>query len=116
MQTKVELDAVNAAINKLPYVAELTDDWRPIDEWGGDCDSYATAKMLKLYQLGWPIESMRLAECKINAGGLHCVLLVDLDGETWNLDNRYPFPKLKDFTPYTWTRIQIAGTPDWETA
>jgi len=116
MPTREELNRINAEVNKLPYVAELTDDWRPIDQWGGDCDSFATAKMLALYKAGWRVTDMRLAECEIPSGGSHCVLLVDCDGETYALDNRRPVPVLMEQTGYTFTRIQVAGTPNWEVA
>ena len=116
MPTFDEIKRINAEVNKQPYVAELTDDWRPIDQWGGDCDSYATAKMLALYKAGWPVDVMRLAECEIPGGGSHCVLLVDCDGETYVLDNRRAEPVLMEQAGYTWKRIQVAGTPDWEFA
>lgn len=116
MPTREELAHVNSLVNKLPYVAELTDDWRPIDQWGGDCDSFATAKMLALHKLGWPITVMRLAECKTELGGMHAVLLVDCDGETLVLDNRRAEMVPMERCGYTFTRIQVAGKPDWEFA
>ena len=61
--TFADLNLVNAKVNLLPYVTEVGDDWTPITETGGDCDSYATAKYERLVQMGWPRERLRLATC-----------------------------------------------------
>lgn len=122
MQTREELARINAEFNAIPYRAELTDNWTPatlgimgiLD--GSDCDSYATAKMQALHKAGWPVDVMRLAECKTETGGLHAVLLVDYAGQTLVLDNRRPEMVLMEHCGYTFTRIQVAGTPKWEFA
>lgn len=115
MQTYQQLDLINSAINKLPYQSELSDDWRPIDEWGGDCDSYATRKLLELHKAGWDLQTynIRLAVCNTELQEAHAVLLVDFEGETYCLDNRYAKLKLKDMLPYQWVKEQVAGTPEW---
>lgn len=112
-----ELRAVNAEINKVPYMQELQDDWRPAQTDfigllnGADCDSYATAKMLRLVHDGWPVEGLRLMVCKTEGGGDHCVLLADFDGETYVLDNRRPEPTLMDLVQYQWIEVQDASSP-----
>lgn len=112
-----DLNLVNAKVNLLPYADEVGDDWSPITEAGGDCDSYATAKYERLIALGWPREWLRLATCWVeNNLGYHAVLLADLDGQTWVLDNRHPYPVEYHLLPYTWHKLQIAGTPRWELA
>ncbi len=112
---KAELTAVNAEFNALPYATEAADDWTPMAA-EGDCDSYATAKFARLVSLGWPIASLRLATCFVETGEYHAVLLADLNGQTYVLDNRYPLPMPYDMLPYKWDRLQVAGTQMWENA
>ena len=86
-----EIKRINAEVNKVPYMRELREDWRPVSMDivgminGADCDSYATAKMLALVKAGQPLNTLRLAICKTETGGEHCVLLVDDADETWHL-------------------------------
>ena len=122
------LDAVNNEVNKEPYANELRDDWTPIDSkknfQGDDCDSYATAKLQKLHELGVPLSEMRLATCQVEVRKLvwidHAVLLVEVDGKTVVLGNPIPGQpdSLKvtpyDLLPYKWIKLQIAGTPNFE--
>ncbi len=112
------LATVNRRINAFPYRAdpEAFDDWSPINETGGDCDSYAVAKYRSLIAEGWNAGPLRLATCRVETGEYHAVLLADVDGETWVLDNRYPYPMRYADLPYEWDRLQIAGTPKWEAA
>lgn len=115
MPTKEELTQVNHEFNKLPYIADIGDDWTPITKAGDDCDSYATAKFEELVNRGWPSENLRLATCWTeNNLGYHAVLLADLDGQTWVLDNRYPYPMEYNLLPYTWDKVQVAGTQHWQ--
>lgn len=117
-----DIARINAEINKVPYLKELSEDWRPtstsaLDKMNGaDCDSYATGKLVELHKAGMPLADMRLMECNDENGGLHCVLLVDFDGDTYVLDNRYAEPMLMERVPYKWLRVQVAGTPNWEVA
>ena len=109
-----DLQLVNAKVNLLPYKAEVGDDWNPITEEGDDCDSYAMEKLRRLLDHGWPISALRLATCYVETGEYHAVLLADLDGQTWVLDNRHPHPMEYNLLPYTWHRLQVAGTQEWE--
>ena len=117
-----DLKIVNTKVNLLPYVSEVGDDWSPITESGGDCDSFATAKMQRLIQYGWPEKSMRLATCFVEpqAGTkpnrYHCVLLVDFNDTTYVLDNRYPYPMEYDLVPYEWHKIWSYDLNAWEWA
>jgi predicted transglutaminase-like cysteine proteinase len=111
-----ELRLVNAKVNLLPYKSEVDEDWSPITEEGGDCDSYATEKYRRLVAAGWPKSALRLATCVTETGGYHAVLLADLGEETWVLDNRYPHPMEHALLPYKWDKFQIAGTQQWERA
>ena len=112
-----DLRLVNAKVNMLPYKADPGgDDWKPITEAGGDCDSYATEKYRRLVALGWPKSALRLATCWVETGEYHAVLLADLDGQTLVLDNRYPHPMEHDLLSYKWDKLQVAGTQQWEKA
>lgn len=115
-----DLDAVNDSVNLLPYVAdpEALDDWSPITDAGGDCDSYAVAKLRRLVALGWPVERLRLACCYVETGEYHAVLLVSAPEGDLMLDNRQPRPvpagDVVSLLGYRTDRIQrVGGTLDW---
>lgn len=117
-----DLEIVNTEVNLLPYAAEVDDDWTPITEEGGDCDSYAMAKLQRLVQYGWPERSLRLACCFVERSAgtkpnrYHCVLLVDFEGQTYVLDNRYPHPMEYDLLPYEWHKFWNHDLNAWEWA
>jgi len=117
-----DLKVVNTKVNLLPYVSEVGDDWSPITDAGGDCDSFAMAKLQRLVQYGWPERSLRLACCFVEPSAgvkcdrYHCVLLVDFEGQTYVLDNRYPYPMEYDMVPYEWHRIWSHDLNAWEWA
>lgn len=115
-----DLKLINTKINMCPYKSDperygVAEFWDEIDGDGGDCDDYAVAKLQELKRRGMPVSAMRLATCYVETGEYHCVLLIDLDGQTWVLDNRYPLPMEYQLLPYRFDRIQIAGTQEWET-
>lgn len=110
-----QLRSVNSHFNSFPYKSEVVDDWTPIIT-AGDCDSYATAKFEALSKLGWSVLALRLATFWVETGDYHLVLLADLDGQTWVLDNRYDLPMEYQLLPYKKHLIQIAGTQEWELA
>jgi len=90
-----ELEAVNAEVNALPYVADPTrwgadEFWAEIDQAGGDCEDFSIAKRNRLLALGFPAKPLRLATCQTETGEGHAVLTVDTDQGTLVLDNRFP--------------------------
>lgn len=112
----MKLEQVNSEINLLPYKADPPDDdnWDPIDSSGGDCDSYAMAKLRRLLELGWPIERLRLACVYVEppSRGYHAVLVVRTDDGERVLDNRQNHPCSLDELErigYTPDRIQESG-------
>lgn len=118
-----DLKLANTTINQHPYKTEIADDWTPIDAAGGDCDSYATAKLQRLVQQGWPERSLRLACCFVEPSAAadkrdryHAVLLADWDGQTWVLDNRYPLPMEYQMLPYEWHKFWSHDLNAWEYA
>ena len=130
MLTFDEITRINAEVNKVPFMrGMLGDTWDQATTdfmgmlSGANCNSYATAKMQKLYQAGQPIDTLRLMMCNHPNDprgplpeGNHVCLLADCDGETYILCNTLPEPTLMERVPYEWKRIQVAGTPDWEFA
>ena len=109
------LKVVHFEANKEAYVTEIgPDKWTPfLPGCGSDCDSYATYKMQKLFDLGWQLLDMRLATCWTETGEYHCVLLVELNGQSWVLDNRQTYPTRSQDLDYEWHKIQVPGTQDW---
>ena len=116
MITFADIERINSEVNKLPFVNEIGDDWTPITDEGGDCDSYATSKYEKLVALGCPKDILRLATCWVETGEYHAVLLVNYEEQTWVLDNRHPYPTEYQLLPYKWHKLQDAGTSKWEYA
>lgn len=97
--TYSDLVIVNARGNEFPYKTEAGDDWTP---WGEekDCDSYMSWKHWTLFhKYGWPERSLRACCCFVEpsvspdkAKRYHAILLADLDGTTYALDNRKTMP------------------------
>lgn len=118
MPTVTDLQEVNRLINTCPFKSDPLefDDWRPITEDGGDCDSYAVAKLRALHARGWPIADLRLATCWVETGEYHAVLLARLDGVDYLLDNRSSSVcAVGDMDPrYKPDRVQAEGGKlDW---
>lgn len=113
-----DLNVVNAKVNLFPYEFHVEELWQHLqaDMPRGACSNYATTKYTELVARGWPKSALRLACCYVETGEYHAVLLVDVDGQTWVLDNRHPYPMEYEQLPYTWDKLQIAGTDDWESA
>ncbi|MGB1110813.1 MAG: transglutaminase-like cysteine peptidase [Gammaproteobacteria bacterium] len=93
-----QVKAINAFVNKMKYVSD-TSTWGIKDYWAarwefygknqGDCEDYAIAKYYTLKELGFPIASLRVVavrDSNLNLG--HAILMVELDGTSWVLDNR----------------------------
>ena len=113
---------VNHEVNLLPYTSDAekygrAEFWASIDEAGaGDCEDSAIAKYRRLISMGWSENLLRFATATVETGEYHAVLLADVEGETWVLDNRHPYPMRYADLPYKWDRLQIAGTGKWEAA
>ncbi len=114
MKSLNDLKLINTKINLREYKSQIGDDWNPFTDNGFDCNNYATLKYEELVLHGWDRKSLRLATCWVETGEYHAVLLVDWQGQTFVLDNRYPLPMEFQVLPYKWHKIQIAGTQQWE--
>jgi len=114
-----DLKEVNEKYNEYPYSSDpaFADDWSQLDpaaKEGNDCDSYAVSKLLDLCKRKWPIESLRLATCKVEGTAVenHAVLVVSFEGKEYALDNRQRgLCSLNDLDAvgYTPVRIQKSG-------
>lgn len=86
-----QLAAVNAAVNRVRYVAEAGDDWQSPLRFlvtGGDCEDYAIAKYVALRELGVPAARLRIVVLNDTARGLaHAVLTVVTPDGIMVLDN-----------------------------
>ncbi len=93
---RTQLEAVNAAINRVKYRSDMA-GYGAVDYWatpgeffarGGDCEDYAIAKYLALRKLGWRAENLRLAVVlDRRTRQPHAVLIARLDGAAYVLDN-----------------------------
>ncbi len=92
-----QLQAVNDFMNRAPYVVDEI-NWGVKDYWEtpgqffarfGDCEDYAIAKYLSLRALGFDSAQMRVVVLQdLNLKVAHAVLSVEIDGQTWILDNQ----------------------------
>jgi predicted transglutaminase-like cysteine proteinase len=105
-----ELDFVNRSVNA--SIAPVTREVAFDDKWlvappEGNCHDYAVTKRHDLLQKGWPSSSLRLAEVTLNTGEHHLVLVADIDGEPFLLDNLDPEVLSMALTKsgYYWNRI-----------
>ena len=74
---------------------------------GGDCEDYALLKAYSLVRLGWPLQALYLVAGRVADGRSHAMLLVELNGEAYLLDNmaRTPFEAEK----YPWLTLYRLG-------
>lgn len=91
------LNLVNQYLNRSPYIVDpvnwgLPDYWATPDEFfmkDGDCEDYAISKYITLKRMGVPADTMRLVVVQDeNLRTPHAVLAVDMDGQTFILDNQ----------------------------
>ncbi|HPF78064.1 MAG TPA: transglutaminase-like cysteine peptidase [Alphaproteobacteria bacterium] len=92
-----QLLKVNLWFNGFPYKQDNwiygeEDHWATPSEFlenGGDCEDYVIIKYLTLRRLGFPAKDMKIAMVyDVFSGTDHALLVVDLDGENYILDNR----------------------------
>ena len=91
-----QIDRVNRYVNAVAYRSDLA-NWGQGDRWvspgeffarGGDCEDYAIAKYFALRSLGVSKDDLRILIVwdRLN-DRQHAVLLVQIKGERWVLDN-----------------------------
>ncbi len=108
-----KLEAVNAAINRHPYVTSMR-NWGETNRWetpleflskGGQCQDYAIAKYLALRAAGVAADRLRLVVLRdMRLGMDHAVTIAYGEGEAWVLDNQSaaiaPADSLLHYQPY----------------
>ncbi|WP_161539751.1 transglutaminase-like cysteine peptidase [Paramagnetospirillum kuznetsovii] len=92
-----QLREINGWLNRARYITDpvnygMDDYWASPGEFlekNGDCEDYAIAKYMSLKQLGWPVVGMRVVAVQdLNLKAGHAILVVDLDGVLYLLDNQ----------------------------
>jgi predicted transglutaminase-like cysteine proteinase len=94
---RAKIEAVNAALNRYPYVTSLR-NWGETNRWetpleflrkGGQCQDYAIAKYLALRAAGVPADRLRLVVLRDMRLEIdHAVTVAYGEGEAWVLDNQ----------------------------
>lgn len=94
---RAKLEAVNAAVNRHPYVTSIR-NWSETNHWetpleflrkGGQCQDYAIAKYLALRAAGVPADRLRvvvLRDMRLEID--HAVTVAYGEGDAWVLDNQ----------------------------
>ncbi|SDG40924.1 transglutaminase-like cysteine peptidase [Roseospirillum parvum] len=94
---RTQLKEVNKFMNRSRYIVDPV-NWGVKDYWAtvgqfldkyGDCEDYAIAKYVSLRELGWSPDDMRIVIVQdMNLRVAHAILAVNLDGESYILDNQ----------------------------
>lgn len=100
--------SVNRAIT--PVADEGFDSW-DIDVTEGDCEDYALQKRKELIDLGWPTSALRIAIARTTDGLYHAVLLAEIGGVDYALDNLTSRVLPWFETPYTYIFLQDRADP-----
>jgi predicted transglutaminase-like cysteine proteinase len=113
LDTRAKLDAVNALVNRYPYIPSAV-NWREPNYWetpyeflshSGQCQDYAIAKFMALRAAGVPNEQLRLVVVRdTRLGQDHAVLVAYVDGKALMLDNQIadvvPVESAQHYRPY----------------
>lgn len=97
LDSRAQMEAVNRWANAKPYVEDIA-NWSLPDYWetpgefiahGGDCEDFAIAKYFSLVRLGFAADDLRIAVVSdTRAHDFHAVLVANIDGTEWLLDNQ----------------------------
>jgi predicted transglutaminase-like cysteine proteinase len=114
---RIVLDAVNRNVNiairpvRVKKGDILADRWM-LSPLSGNCNDYAVSKRHELLLLGWPSWAVLLAEVVLASGEHHLVLVANVSGETFVLDNLKPaVVPLTEAADYRWVRIESPDDP-----
>ena len=112
MQDLIAINArINSAIKPEHNNAGIAGEKWLIGPAVGDCNDYAVTKRHELIALGWPAQSLLLAEVVTNWGEHHLVVVVRSRTSDLVIDNLNANIKSWTKTNYTWVRVQTPENP-----
>jgi len=112
MEDLVAINArINSAIRPEHNNAGIAGEKWLIGPAAGDCNDYAVTKRHELIALGWPAQSLLLAEVVTNWGEHHLVVVVRTRTADLVIDNLNANIKPWTKTHYTWVRVQTPENP-----
>ena len=92
-----QINEVNRYMNRARYISDKN-NWGKKDYWAspgefmarfGDCEDYSIAKFMSLRMLGFKSKQLRVVAVKdLNLKVGHAILVVNIDGKTYLLDNQ----------------------------
>jgi len=109
------LATVNRSVNSLIIPARESISETANDRWlvfpvSGNCHDFAVSKRHELLRMGWPSSALLLAEVVLKTGEHHLVLVADIRGKRFVLDNLTPSPVLMPHASgYSWLRMESDG-------
>lgn len=115
-------DAVNQEVNH--EIRPVSDErqygraefWHLPDSGAGDCEDYALLKKKRLIEKGIAPDRMRLAQVIKRGVVAHVVLLLDIGGQDYVLDNLTNSMRLRQSTQYVVLKTQSPREPaQWVT-
>ncbi len=83
------------------------------DSYRGDCEDFALTCGKLLMNKGWPPSERRPACVVTETGGHHAVLVAEICGNAYVLDNRQKQVKAWRDLPYRWEKILDKGGKFW---
>jgi predicted transglutaminase-like cysteine proteinase len=117
------LQAVNRFINDVEYINDAS-SWNQSDYWetpyqffskGGDCEDFATAKFITLLKIGFNNDDMRVVVINnLRVNEIHAVLVVNVNGKSYVLDNQIPVLEDADNIKYYRPIYSINETNWWK--
>jgi len=107
-----EVLRVNRAVNRAirPRPDGSVDSW-DINVTHGDCEDYALQKRAELIARDWPSDALRIAVVRMRNGVFHAVLLVQVGGTDYVLDNMTSRVVRWDQAPYQFLMTQDRSNP-----
>ena len=126
-ELKTQLNNVQVEANaRMDYKTDL-EQYKEAEHWAlptdhgaylqGDCEDFALLKLKRLVELGWPRNELRLATCWITPNdntSYHCVLTVDTNEGTYDLDINFHDIILWNRTGYKWHKREVPGQNYWD--
>jgi predicted transglutaminase-like cysteine proteinase len=79
----------------------------------GDCEDFSLTCRQLLIDKGWERSMLRPACCWTETGGYHAVLVADIEGAAYVLDNRQKSVLPWEDLPYKWDKILSFIGNEW---